>query len=69
MFELEDEEKYNAISTTELGEYLQNFLADSKLDAIITAIAQVIDESPAERCIQQLQCIQDQLRQIGNELK
>jgi len=69
MFELEDEEKYNALPIAELKKNLQLFLANSKLDAVIEAIAQVAAESPAERGTKQLRCIEGQLLQLGKELK
>jgi len=69
MFELKNEEKYNALSIMDLDRYLRIFLSDSKLDAVIGAIAQVASESPAEKGAKQLKYFKEQLHKFGQELE
>ena len=68
LFGLDQEADYNALSTVELDRYLRGYLSDSKLDAVIGAIAQVASESPAEKGAIQLEHLKDKLLNIGQEL-
>lgn len=69
MFELENEKKYNATSTMDLDRSFRYFLSDSKIDAVIGAIAQVASESGEEKGARQLRYLKERLLDIGQELE
>jgi hypothetical protein len=69
LFELEEEDKYSITSTMEIDQSLWDFLSDSKLDAVIGAIAQVISESPVQKRAMQLKYLKGKLLNIGQELQ
>lgn len=69
LFELKNEAEYNATSTERLDRSYRFILSDSKLDAVIGAIAQVASESPEEKGAKQLKYLKVKLFDIGQELE
>ena len=69
MYERKDEDKYNAVSITDLSSSLRIFLSDSKLDGVLGAIAQVVSESPAEKGAKQFEHLKEQLLKIGQDIE